>query len=168
MKERIGFTPDEPAFYDFLTGRETLTFALQVRAIPLDDAWKRLTPLVTQLDFDEFLDVAVGGYSHGTKKKLALLLALAHSPALLLLDEPTNGLDPPMAARVRTMLKEYANHGGAVIVSTHLLAMAELLCDRVIILHHGALLAEGSPADVKAKADVVTGTLEDAFLALVK
>jgi ABC-2 type transport system ATP-binding protein len=111
----------------------------------------------------------VGGYSHGTKKKLALLLALAHHPALLLLDEPTNGLDPPTAARIRTLLRDFARSGGAVVVSTHLLGMAETLCDRVLVLHRGSLIAEGAPAEVKALAGLpATASLEDAFLKLVE
>ena len=168
VKERLGFTPDEPAFYDFLTGRETLTFALSVRGASIEPSWERLMPLVVRLEFVEFLDVAVGGYSHGTKKKLALLLALAHDPKLLLLDEPTNGLDPPTAARVRALLRDFAQQGGAVLISTHLLSMAEHLCDRVLILHHGSLLAEGTPAEVMLRADAGSGaSLEDAFLKLV-
>jgi ABC-2 type transport system ATP-binding protein len=168
IKERIGFTPDEPAYYDFLTGRETLTFALNVRGRAFDASWERLGRLVGALDFEGALDEVVGGYSHGTKKKLALLLALAHSPSLLLLDEPTNGLDPPTAARIRALLREYAQGGGAVVVSTHLLAMAETMCDRVLVLHKGALVAEGTAAKVKAQAGVAPeASLEDAFLRIV-
>ncbi len=168
IKERIGFTPDEPAYYDFLTGRETITFALNVRGCPLDASWERLGPLVDSLEFADSLDRVVGGYSHGTKKKLALLLALAHAPSLLLLDEPTNGLDPPTAARIRALLREYAGGGGAVVLSTHLLAMAETLCDRVLVLHRGSLVAEGSPAQVKLGAGAPPGaSLEDAFLRIV-
>jgi ABC-2 type transport system ATP-binding protein len=169
IKERIGFTPDEPAFYDFLSGRETISFVLNVRGCPLAATWERLEPLVRTLDFADFLDLAVGGYSHGTKKKLALLLALAHAPVLLLLDEPTNGLDPPTAARIRTLLREYARAGRAVVLSTHLLGMAETLCDRVLVLHRGTLVAEGTTDEVKARARLPPGaSLEDAFLRLVE
>ncbi|HEY8078500.1 MAG TPA: ABC transporter ATP-binding protein [Labilithrix sp.] len=169
VKRRIGFSPDEPAFYDFLTGRETIDFVLNVRGEDRDAAWKRVQPLVDDLAFAGELDVAAGGYSHGTKKKLALLVALAHAPALLLLDEPTNGLDPPTAARVRTLLREEAKRGAAVVVSTHLLEMADLICDRVLVLDHGRLVAEGTTAEVRAHAGVAAeASLEDAFLALVK
>ena len=169
VKERIGYTPEEPAFYDFLTGRETIGFVLDVRGVAPDAGWARLGPFVDAIDFGAQLDVATGGYSHGTKKKLALLLALAHRPALLLLDEPTNGLDPPTAVRVRALLREYAAEGGAVVVSTHLLAMAGQLCDRMLVLHKGDMIADGTSADVKARAGVASGaSLEDAFLELVK
>jgi ABC-2 type transport system ATP-binding protein len=163
-KARMGYTPDEPAFYDFLTGRETIDFALNVRGEPIGPAWERLAPHVSALDFAEHLDGATGGYSHGTKKKLALLLALAHAPALLLLDEPTNGLDPPAAARVRALLKEEATRGTSILVSTHLLDMAETLCDRLLVVHKGRLVAEGTPSSVRGER----ASLEAAFLELVR
>ncbi len=168
VKQKLGYSPDEPSFYDFLTGRETLDFVLNVRGEDLDATWKVLRPMVDRLAFGDALDVAVGGYSLGTKKKLALLLALAHAPALLLLDEPTNGLDPPTAAKVRGLIRERADAGAAVVVSTHLLEMADLLCDRVLVLDQGRLIAEGTTEDVKKQAGVGDdASLEDAFLALV-
>lgn len=169
VKRRLGYSPDEPVFYDFLNGKETVDFVLNVRGVPLGDAWARMRPVIDRLELGDSLDVAAGGYSHGTKKKLALILALAHDPALLLLDEPTNGLDPPTAARVRALLRERADAGTSVVVSTHLLEMADLLCDRVLVVHHGRLIAEGTTDAVRAQAGVSAGaSLEDAFLALVR
>ena len=169
VKRRIGFSPDEPAFYDFLTGKETIEFVLNVRGEDRAAAWTRLEPLAFELGFRDSLDVAAGSYSHGTKKKLALLLALAHVPALLLLDEPTNGLDPPTAARVRALLRAEASRGAAVVVSTHLLEMADLICDRVLVIDHGRLVTEGTTAEVRARAGVAAeASLEEAFLALVE
>jgi ABC-2 type transport system ATP-binding protein len=169
VKRRLGYSPDEPVFYDFLNGKETIDFVLNVRGLPLEPAWKNVQPVVDRLEFDESLGIAAGGYSHGTKKKLALLLALAHDPALLLLDEPTNGLDPPTAARVRALLRERADAGVSVVVSTHLLEMADQLCDRVLVVHHGRLIAEGTTDAVREQAGVDAGaSLEDAFLALVR
>jgi len=168
VKQRIGFCPDEPAFFNFLTGRETIEFALSVRGIELASAWPRIAPLVELLEFNEQLEILTNNYSHGMKKKLALLLALAHEPKVLLLDEPTNGLDPPMAHRVRELLLEQSKRGVAVLVSTHLLDMADRLCGRVLIVHHGHLLVEGTPADVRVRAGLPPeATLEDAFLKLV-
>jgi ABC-2 type transport system ATP-binding protein len=168
VKKRLGYSPDEPAFYDYLTGRETIDFVLNVRGLPLSATWSALRGPLELLDFGSALDAATGSYSHGTKKKLALALALAHEPALLLLDEPTNGLDPPTAARVRTLLRERALGGAAVVVSTHLLEMADLLCDRVLVLDHGRLIAEGTTEVVRARAGVAPeASLEEAFLALV-
>jgi ABC-2 type transport system ATP-binding protein len=169
VKARVGYMPDEPSFYDFLTGRETIDFVLGVRGLDPAATWATLEPLVARVDAGDVLDASVGGYSHGTKKKLALLLALAHRPSLLLLDEPTNGLDPPTAVRVRTLLREVADAGVAVVVSTHLLDMADQLCDRVLVLHRGVLVAQGTTREVRAQANVAEGaSLEDAFLALVR
>jgi ABC-2 type transport system ATP-binding protein len=169
VKRLIGYVPDEPAFYHFLSGRETIDFVLTVRGIPPEAAWPRLDRLVEVLDFEGQLDTLVGGYSHGMKKKLALLLALAHEPRLLLLDEPTNGLDPPTAARVRELFRHLASEGVGVLLSTHLLDMADRLCDRMLILDHGKMVAEGTRESIRARAAVPPdATLEDAFLALVK
>ena len=168
VKERLGYSPDEPAFYDFLTGRETVDFVLNVRNAPVQ-VRDRMPALIEALELESSLDAPTAGYSLGTKKKLALLLALVHEPPLLLLDEPTNGLDPPTAARVRALLRQRADAGAAVVVSTHLLEMADILCDRVLVLHRGRLVAEGSPAAVRAQAGVAAGaSLESAFLELVK
>lgn len=168
VKERLGYTPDEPAFYDFLTGRETLQFVANVRGLAPDTAMAAIAPLIETLEFAAAIESPVGTYSHGTKKKLALLLAMMHAPALLLLDEPTNGLDPPTAANVRKALRAWAEAGHAVLVSTHLLEMADALCDRMIILNRGLLVAEGTRSDIRASARVsAAASLEDAFLALV-
>jgi len=168
VKKHLGYSPDEPSFYDFLSGRETLEFVLNVRGAPVEAARDRLAPIIAALDFGDALETSAGGYSHGTKKKLALLLALAHDPTLLLLDEPTNGLDPPAAARVRGLLRERADAGAAIIVSTHLLDMADLLCDRVLVVHRGRLIAEGTTEVVRERAGVApNASLEEAFLALV-
>lgn len=169
VKARLGYSPDEPAFYDFLTGRETVDFVLNVRGVPLERGHEDLAVLLKALDLESAFDAPTASYSHGTKKKLALVLALIHRPKLLLLDEPTNGLDPPTAARVRGLLQERARDGVAVVVSTHLLEMADVLCDRVLVLHRGRLIAEGDTAVVRAHAGVSPdASLEDAFLALVR
>jgi len=168
VKRSLGYAPDEPSFYDFLTGKEVLEFALNVRGVSRPAVWPAVEAMVERIEFGDAIGEPVGGYSHGTKKKLALLLALAHEPALLLLDEPTNGLDPPTAARVRALLREQASRGAAVVVSTHLLDMADLLCDRVLVVHRGNLIAEGAPATIRQRAGLdASASLEDAFLALV-
>jgi ABC-2 type transport system ATP-binding protein len=167
VKQSIGYCPDEPAFYDFLTGRETLDFVAQIRGLDRDEAWRHIDPLAARFDFTSQLDGLTHGYSHGMKKKLALLCALVHQPRVLLLDEPTNGLDPTVAHEVRLYLEERAKAGVAVLLSTHLLDMADRLCPRMIILHKGRLLAEGSPTSIRELAGVAPdATLEDAFLRL--
>jgi ABC-2 type transport system ATP-binding protein len=168
VKARIGFMPDEPQFYDFLTGQETLDFVIGVRGLDPAHAWAQLQELVELLDFEAQLATMTAAYSLGMKKKLALLCALVHRPRVLLLDEPTNGLDPPTALRVRELLRREAERGAAVLMSTHLLDMADRMCDRMLIIDRGRTIALGDSAEVRARAGVPErATLEEAFLALV-
>jgi ABC-2 type transport system ATP-binding protein len=168
VKERVGFTPDEPQFYDFLTGRETLDFAISTRGLAPQPAWAALREKIEQFDFDAQLGVLTSSYSHGMKKKLALLCALVHQPRVLLLDEPTNGLDPPTALRVRELLRREVAAGATVLVSTHLLDMAERMCDRLIVMDRGRMIGGGTAAELRAQAGVsANASLEDAFLKLV-
>lgn len=169
VKERIGFTPDEPQFYDFLTGRETLDFVISARGLDPAQSWTTLMELVRVLDFVGQLSILASAYSHGMKKKLALLCALVHQPRVLLLDEPTNGLDPSTAMRVREVLRRQADKGAAVLLSTHLLDMADRVCDQMLIIHRGRKIAAGSAHAVRLQAGVgESATLEDAFLKLVE
>ena len=168
VKQRVGFTPDEPQFYDFLTGRETLDFVIDTRGLDPQAAWAALDPIVQTLDFAPQLATLTASYSHGMKKKLALLCALVHRPRVLLLDEPTNGLDPPTALRVRELLQRESNAGATVLLSTHLLDMADRMCDRMLVIHRGRKIAAGTTAEVLAQAGITgEATLEDAFLKLV-
>ncbi len=168
VKERIGFTPDEPQFYDFLTGRESLDFVISARGLDPQAAWASLDEVVRILDFVPQLSALTASYSHGMKKKLALLCALVHRPRVLLLDEPTNGLDPPTALRVRELLQRQAAAGSVVLLSTHLLDMADRMCDQMLIIHRGRKIASGTSEAVRAQAGVAPdATLEDAFLKLV-
>jgi ABC-2 type transport system ATP-binding protein len=168
VRRFVGYSPDEPAFYDFLTGRETLDFVCDVRGGDRAETWRKLAPLLDALEFEDELDRFTASYSHGMKKKLALLVAMAHSPKLLLLDEPTNGLDPPTTVKVRRILQKLASEGVAIVLSTHLLETADKLCGRVLLLDHGRLLFDGAPAAVREKAALAPeASLEDAFLALI-
>jgi ABC-2 type transport system ATP-binding protein len=168
VKARIGYTPDEPQFYDFLTGRETIDFVIHARDLKRGAAWSVAEEIVQLLELRPQLDVTTGAYSLGMKKKLSLLCALLHRPKVLLLDEPTNGLDPPTAHRVRELLRKQARAGTAVLLSTHLLDMAERMCDRILLIDEGQTVACGSAADLRATAGVATSAcLEDAVLQLL-
>lgn len=168
VKEQVGYTPDEPQFYDYLTGRETLDFVIGVRGLDAEETWSHLHELAETLELGSQLAALTSTYSLGTKKKLALMCALAHRPRVLLLDEPTNGLDPPTAQRVRHLLRAEAERGGAVLLSTHLLDMADRLCDRMYVVHRGRMVAEGTRHEVRAAAGVdEEASLEAAFLRLV-
>jgi ABC-2 type transport system ATP-binding protein len=168
IKERVGYSPDEPSFYDFLTGRETLELVTHVRGGNAVETFRRLAPMLDVLELGPDLDRFVAGYSLGMKKKLALLVALAHAPKLLLLDEPTNGLDPPSAVKIRRHLQELSQNGVTVVLSTHLLEMADKLCTRVVLMDHGRLIFDGTPARAREAAALgAQASLEDAFLKLV-
>ncbi len=168
VKQQIGFMPDEPHFYDFLTGKETLDFVIGVRELDARAAWAALDATVALLDFAPQLGALTSSYSLGMKKKLALLCALVHRPPVLLLDEPTNGLDPPTALRVRELLRREAAAGAAVLLSTHLLDMAERMCDRLLVIHRGRSIGAGSADALRAQAGLAPeASLEEAFLKLV-
>jgi ABC-2 type transport system ATP-binding protein len=168
IKERVGYSPDEPSFYDFLTGRETLELVTHVRGGNAVETFRKLAPMLDVLELGPDLDRFVAGYSLGMKKKLALLVALAHAPKLLLLDEPTNGLDPPSAVKIRRYLQELSRGGVTVVLSTHLLEMADKLCTRVVLMDHGRLIFDGTPARARQAAELgAEASLEDAFLNLV-
>jgi ABC-2 type transport system ATP-binding protein len=169
IKARVGYSPDEPAFYDFLTGRETLEFVTHVRGGEAARVLTELQPMIDVLELGTDLDRFVAGYSLGMKKKLALLVAMAHAPRLLLLDEPTNGLDPPSAVKIRQHLQQLAQGGVTVVLSTHLLDMADKLCSRVVLMDHGRVVFDGTPLAARDAAGLVPeATLEDAFLKLVR
>jgi ABC-type branched-subunit amino acid transport system ATPase component len=133
------------------------------------ETFERMTPTIELREMAGVLDQYTSGYSHGTKKKLALLAALVHEPPLLLLDEPTNGLDPPSALRVRELLADLADRGAGILVSTHLLDMADRLCQRAVILHRGRVLADASMGELRAVAGFETAaSLEAVFMALLE
>jgi ABC-2 type transport system ATP-binding protein len=168
VKERVGFTPDEPQFYDFLTGKETIDFVISARGLEAEATWESLRETIVSLDFVSQLGSLTSSYSHGMKKKLSLLCALVHRPRVLLLDEPTNGLDPPTALRVRALLRREALAGASVLVSTHLLDMAERMCDRLLVLDRGRKIGAGTASELRTQAGVAgDASLEEAFLKLV-
>lgn len=168
VKSSVGYTADEPRFYDFLSGRETIQFVIHARSLNADASWKTAEELVAQLELGPQLDMATGSYSLGMKKKLAVVCALLHRPRVLLLDEPTNGLDPVAARQVRELIRREAVAGAAVLVSTHLLDMAEQLCDRLLLLQRGRAIALAAPAQLRKLAALPNGaSLEDVIVRLM-
>jgi ABC-2 type transport system ATP-binding protein len=163
VKRHVGYLPDTPIFYDFLRGREILQFVAEMHGFTKTDARARAARMLDAFDLDEAAEEFAVNYSLGMKKKLGLACALIHEPAVLILDEPINGLDPRATRDVNERLLAEAARGTTIFVSTHLLDMAEKLCDRVGIIHRGALVATGSVDEVRAVA-ASTGSLEDVFL----
>ena len=163
VKRRVGYLPDNPIFYDFLRGREILQFVAEMHGYERAEAAARAARLLQELGLDEVTEEFAVNYSMGMKKKLGLACALIHEPAVLILDEPINGLDPRSSRDVQERLLAAAAQGTTIFVSTHLLDMAEKLCDRVGIIHRGALAATGTLDELRAGA-ASAGSLEELFL----
>ena len=160
-KDRLGFLPDDLPLPESLSGRELLMLHAHLRAgLQLDTAYD----LLEVFDLMDHLDRYVGDYSHGMKRKLQLVLALAHRPTLLVLDEPLRGLDPEAAILTNTVISSFAGSDGGVLIATHDLAEAERTCDSVVIVSQGQVVAQGAPADLKREHDAPS--LEDVFLTL--
>ncbi len=163
-KRALGFVPDRPFLYDRLTAYEFLAFIAALYDVPPDAARERATALLERLDLTGPAGDAIESYSLGMRQKTALAAALLHDPALLMLDEPLVGLDPQGARVLKDLLRERATRGLGVLVSTHLLDVAERLCDRVVILRRGRVVAAGTLESLRGGR---TGaTLEDVFLEL--
>ena len=163
VKRHVGYLPDSPIFYDFLRGREILQFVAEMHGFTRAEARTRARRMLDAFELGEAAEEFAVNYSLGMKKKLGLACALIHEPSVLILDEPINGLDPRATRDVNERLLAQAARGTTIFVSTHLLDMAEKLCDRVGIIHRGALAATGSVDDVRAQA-ASSGSLEDVFL----
>jgi ABC-2 type transport system ATP-binding protein len=166
-KGLFGYLADTPFLYDKLTAREFLEFVGTLYNIPGDQIRQRSNQLLHLLELDDAADVLIEGYSHGMRQKTGLAGALIHDPPILILDEPIAGLDPPAARRVKELLRGLVTRGRTVFLSTHVLEVAERLCDRVGILDHGRMVAEGSLSELRSRAPG-TESLEEAFLALTR
>lgn len=164
-KRMIGYVPDRPLVYDKLTGREYLQFMMELYDVPQQEAESRAAHYLEQFELLEAQDELTGSYSLGMKQKISLIGQLIHDPRVLLLDEPTVGLDPKAARRLRDVLRELCDEGVAVLISTHLLPIAELMCDRVGIMDHGTIIADGTVAELRSRYHS-DASLEDLFLQL--
>jgi ABC-2 type transport system ATP-binding protein len=163
VKQRVGYLPDNPTFYDYLRGREILTFVGEMHGQARDEAQRRAGALLDELALEDAAEEFAVNYSTGMKKKLGLACALIHDPAVLILDEPTNGLDPRASRHVQDRIRVSAEQGKTIFLSTHLLDMAEHLCGRVGIIDKGDLVAVGPLKDLQDKL-VPGGSLEEVFL----
>jgi ABC-2 type transport system ATP-binding protein len=164
---QIGYVPDAPAFYDYLSGLESLTFVGEMHGLEPNISLARAKDLLAQFGLTNAKEDYAVNYSTGMKKRLGLAAALIHNPRLLILDEPTNGLDPRASRLVQERLKSFVKDGGTVFLSTHLLEMAERICNRVLVINGGRKLVEGSVEEVNQSLKSA-GTLEEVFLALTE
>jgi ABC-2 type transport system ATP-binding protein len=167
VKRRVGYLPDSPIFYDYLRGREIIQFIGEMHGLTAVESHERTKLLMSEFGLEEAAHEYAVNYSMGMKKKLGLACALIHRPSVLILDEPTNGLDPRASRDVQQRLRRSADEGMTIFLSTHILDMAERLCSRIGIIHHGELVATGSPQELKEKV-TAGGTLEEVFLAVTE
>lgn len=164
-KQMLAWLPDEPLLYDKLTAAEYLAFIAGLWRVPADLAAERAGTLLARLGLADKRDVRCEGFSRGMKQKLALAGALIHGPRLLILDEPLTGLDAASARVVKDMLIEIVAAGATVIITTHILEVAERMASRIGIIRAGRLVAQGTMAELAA-GHGEGSTLEDVFLAL--
>jgi ABC-2 type transport system ATP-binding protein len=166
-KSMLAWLPDEPALYDKLTAWEYLEFIAGLWGVDAITAHTRAEELLKFLDLWDNRNERTEGFSRGMKQKTSLAGALIHDPKLLMLDEPLTGLDAAIARQVKDLLQARARAGGSVILTTHILDVAERLANRIGIIQHGKLLAEGTLEELRGRAGGGQATLEDVYLQLV-
>ena len=164
-KAACGYVPDTPNLYPKLSGRELLRFVGDLYEMDRQQNERRMEELLRLFDLEAAGDDTIDSYSHGMQQKTALAAALVHDPKVLVLDEPTVGLDPRSARLIKDMLRQIANRGAAVFLSTHILEIAERMCDRIGIINKGELIAVGSMDELRSIGKGET-SLEDIFLSL--
>ena len=160
-KKAIAYIPDEPDMYEFLSGIKYLSFIADIFGMPKKDREERIEKFADLFELTGDLAQPITSYSRGMKQKLAVIAGLLHDPKLLIMDEPFAGLDPIATHKLRTIMREHCDRGGAIFFSTHVLEVAEKLCNKVAILRRGSLVALGTMEEVKGDS-----SLEEVFLEL--
>jgi ABC-type multidrug transport system ATPase subunit len=166
VKRRLGYLPEMPSLFEKLTGREFLFMMGTLRRMPEESLQKGVDEFSRRLELGESLDMEIGTYSKGMRQRVAFASALLHRPPILILDEPTSGLDPRYSKMVKGWIREYAQGGGTVLMSTHVTEIAESLCDRVAVVSKGRIAGMDAPAALCKGLGVAN--LEDAFVSLVE
>ena len=161
-KGKIAYIPDNPDLYGYMSGIQYLNFIADIFKVSADVREMRIHQYAADFELTEALAQPISTYSHGMKQKLAVIAALIHEPKLMIMDEPFVGLDPKAAHTLKTMMRDLCNRGGAIFFSTHVLEVAEKLCDKIAIIKGGKLVKEGTMDEVKGDS-----SLENVFLELV-
>ncbi len=160
-KKKLAYIPDNPDLYDFMTGIKYLNFIGDIFAVPSNERGRQIAKYADAFELTANLGQSIQSYSHGMKQKLALIAALMHSPKLIIMDEPFVGLDPKSSHTLKQIMREHCDNGGAIFFSTHVLEVAEKLCDKVAIIKEGKLIVSGTMEEVKGNE-----SLEEVFLEL--
>lgn len=160
-KRLIAYIPDNPDLYDFMSGIKYLNFVSDIFGVASDERQEKIRKYADAFELTKDLAQPVSSYSHGMKQKLAVISAWLHSPKLIVMDEPFVGLDPKAAFILKEMMREHCDKGGAIFFSTHVLEVAEKLCDKVAIIKQGKLIKSGTMEEVRGDE-----SLEEVFLEL--
>ena len=160
-KQKMAYIPDNPDLYEFMTGVKFLNFIADIFGVPEEKRQERIRKYADLFEMTENLAQPIASYSHGMKQKLAIIFAWIHEPKLIIMDEPFVGLDPKAAHILKQMMREVCDEGGAIFFSTHVLEVAEKLCDKVAIIRNGQLIQSGTMQEVKGD-----DSLEEVFLEL--
>jgi ABC-2 type transport system ATP-binding protein len=167
-KQRIGFIPDRPYLYEKLTGMEFLQFTADVYGVSHEVFQEKAVTLLEMFALADWGEELIESYSHGMKQRLIMCAALLHEPEVLVVDEPMVGLDPVAIRMVKNLFRDLARKGVAVFMSTHTLAVAEDICDRIGIIHRGRLIAEGTLDDLRKDIKGGASDLESVFINLTQ
>ena len=160
VKKRLAYIPDNPDIYEFMSAIKYLNFIADVYGISKEDREKDIAHYAELFEIEEHLAEPINAYSHGMKQKLVIISALIHKPRLMLLDEPFVGLDPKAAHTLKRLMRELCDSGGAIFFSTHVLEVAEKLCDKIAIIKDGKLVVSGTTAEVRGNTSLETVFLE--------
>lgn len=160
-KRQMAYIPDNPDLYEYMSGIKYLNFIADIFGVSPQDRQERIRDYADRFELTQDLAQPVAAYSHGMKQKLAIISAWLHAPRLILMDEPFVGLDPKAAHLLKEMMREVCDEGGAIFFSTHVLEVAEKLCDKVAIIKQGQLIRSGTMEEVKGD-----DSLEEVFLEL--
>ena len=160
-KKCLAYIPDNPDLYEFMTGIQFLNFVADIYGVSADVRQERIRRYADIFELTQDLAQPVSAYSHGMKQKLAIIAAWIHEPKLIIMDEPFVGLDPKASHTLKQMMREVCGRGGAIFFSTHVLEVAEKLCDKIAIIKNGVLIRSGSMEEVKGDS-----SLEEVFLEL--
>lgn len=160
-KEMMAYIPDNPDLYEYLSGIQYLNFIADVYKVSKEDREERIKKYADMLELTADLAQPISAYSHGMKQKLAVISAFIHNPKLIIMDEPFVGLDPKASHLLKQMMRDVCDQGGAIFFSTHVLEVAEKLCDKIAIIQKGKLIVSGCTQDVTQN-----DSLEEVFLEL--
>ncbi|MCX6649009.1 MAG: ABC transporter ATP-binding protein [Candidatus Bathyarchaeota archaeon] len=166
VKKMIGYVPETPRLYEFLTAYEYIDFICTIHGFDTKQQEPRIREFLEAFELAGHENEMIGGYSHGMKQKVAIIAALLGKPRLLILDEPLGGLDPKSARIMKDLIHKLAHEGVTTIFSTHVMEIADAVCDRIGILYNGKKLAEGTASELRSMSGLQGSSLEEVFLKL--